>query len=207
MHRVVVRRHPLVRLQFRGGEGGRRQRRQRLSSIVAGTQRRASPSAAGGDKAVADKDGGVAEARPSASVILLSATNKVLVLQRAPSSTSFASAHIFPGGNVDARLDGCVAPPPSPARHRDGPAYRMVAVRECFEETGILLARSGGGGGLVGLLAAERDAAQAGMRAGDVSFAPWLASRGAAADTGEAASDEGVLAPRLTGSPQRSSCP
>lgn len=126
--------------------------------------------------------GTVAEARPSASVMVLSATNEVLVLQRVRSSTSFASAHVFPGGNLDAFHDGDVPAPQSPERHRDGPAYRLAAVRECFEETGILLARDGRG--LIGLPAPERDAARARIHAGEVSFGEWLASIGGVADTG-----------------------
>ncbi|XP_044719792.1 NUDIX domain-containing protein [Hirsutella rhossiliensis] len=125
--------------------------------------------------------GAMVEARPSASVMVLSAANEVLVLQRVQSSTSFASAHVFPGGNLDAFHDGAVPGPQSPARHRDGPAYRMAAVRECFEETGILLAT--GRQGLISLPAAERDAARARIHANEVPFGEWLASVGGVADT------------------------
>lgn len=117
--------------------------------------------------------------------MVLSATNEVLVVQRVQSSTSFASAHVFPGGNVDAFHDGEVGGPQSPGRHRDGPAYRMAAVRECFEETGILLAKDGDGG-LVGVAAAEREAARRRIHGGEVAFGQWLASVGGVADTGEA---------------------
>lgn len=125
--------------------------------------------------------GGVAEPRPSASVLLLSAANEVLLLHRVKSSTSFASAHVFPGGNLDAFHDGEVPPPGSPDRHRDGPAYRLAAVRECFEETGILLAKKGGT--LVNLPASTRDEMRVKIHANKVSFADWVRSLGAEPDS------------------------
>ncbi|KJZ76112.1 hypothetical protein HIM_04568 [Hirsutella minnesotensis 3608] len=130
---------------------------------------------------MSQQKGEAAVARPSSSVVLLSPTNEVLLLHRVQSSTSFASAHVFPGGNLDAFHDGPVPAPDSPARHVDGPAYRMAAVRECFEETGILLAKRHGL--LVNLPAEERDAARRRIHANEVAFGDWLASLGAVADT------------------------
>ncbi|GAB0142200.1 hypothetical protein EsHS_00002760 [Epichloe bromicola] len=100
----------------------------------------------------------VQDPRPSSSVLLLSATNEVLLLHRVKTSTSFASALVFPGGNLDPFHDGRVPAPGSPERHRDGPAYRMGAIRETFEETGILLATRDGA--LVNLSAEEKDEAR-----------------------------------------------
>ncbi|KFA48462.1 hypothetical protein S40293_00447 [Stachybotrys chartarum IBT 40293] len=122
------------------------------------------------------------EPRPSSSVILVSATNEVLLLHRVHTSTSFASAHVFPGGNLDARHDGDVPAAGSPARHADGEAYRRAAVRETFEETGILLAK-GPGGALLDLSLEERDVARRRVHAGEVGFGEWLAQVGGVADT------------------------
>ncbi|KLO19157.1 hypothetical protein SCHPADRAFT_818464 [Schizopora paradoxa] len=70
------------------------------------------------------------EPRPSASAILINEHNEVLMVQRNPQSKSFAGAHVFPGGNYDPHQDSSIT---------------MTAIRETFEEAGILLAsrRSG----------------------------------------------------------------
>ncbi|KAF4497347.1 NUDIX family hydrolase [Fusarium agapanthi] len=81
------------------------------------------------------------EPRPSSSVLLFSHLNEVLLLHRVHTSTSFASAHVFPGGNLDPYHDGIIPAEESPERHHDGLAYRIGAIRETFEETGILLAK------------------------------------------------------------------
>lgn len=59
-------------------------------------------------------------------------------------STSFASAHVFPGGNISPQQDGEFKWPAEDARrHYDAINYRRAAIRELFEESGILLARDG----------------------------------------------------------------
>ncbi|KIP12328.1 hypothetical protein PHLGIDRAFT_113803, partial [Phlebiopsis gigantea 11061_1 CR5-6] len=63
--------------------------------------------------------------RPSASLIVINARNEVLLVHRNPRASSFAGMHVFPGGNFDAAQDGDLA---------------TTAVRETFEETGLLLA-------------------------------------------------------------------
>ncbi|KAG5926457.1 hypothetical protein E4U42_003303 [Claviceps africana] len=123
----------------------------------------------------------VPDPRPSSSVLVISATNEVLLLRRVETSASFASAHVFPGGNLDAFHDGQVPAPDSPERHRDGPAYCMAAVRETFEETGILLATRDGA--LVRLPSAQRDEARARIHGNEVRFGDFLTSIGAVADT------------------------
>ncbi|RMZ81818.1 hypothetical protein DV738_g2001, partial [Chaetothyriales sp. CBS 135597] len=78
---------------------------------------------------------------PSASVILISPTNTVLLLHRKQTSSAFPSAHVFPGGNLDAS-DGELPPSPTDVnRHKESLPYRIGAIRELFEETGILLAK------------------------------------------------------------------
>ncbi|KAH7313438.1 hypothetical protein B0I35DRAFT_435181 [Stachybotrys elegans] len=123
--------------------------------------------------------------RPSSSVILLSPANEVLLLQRVHTASSFASAHVFPGGNLDAFHDGPIPAPSSPDRHRDGPAYRLAALRECFEETGILLASASAapGSGLLNLPQELRDVARRQIHAGQVSFGDWLRSVDGVANT------------------------
>lgn len=109
------------------------------------------------------------------SVILLSPKNKILLLHRVK-GTSFASAHVFPGGNLDAFHDG-KAPPANDARHHaDGEVYRRAAVRECFEESGILLAR-GKDGELVELEEGEREKGRREVHGGEVGFGEWVESR------------------------------
>lgn len=124
------------------------------------------------------------EPRPSSSVLLLSPTNEILLLHRVQTSRSFASAHVFPGGNLDAFHDGEIPGAGSPARHRDGPAYRMGAIRETFEETGILLATRNGA--LVDLSVEQRTEARKQVHGNEVRFGDFLQSIGAVADTGMA---------------------
>ncbi|KAI0053887.1 hypothetical protein FA95DRAFT_1578997 [Auriscalpium vulgare] len=64
--------------------------------------------------------------RPSASLIVVNARNEILLVQRNPQANAFAGVHVFPGGNYDAK--------------QDGGSYEMTAIRETFEESGLLLA-------------------------------------------------------------------
>ena len=122
------------------------------------------------------------EPRPSSSVVLISPQNQVLLLHRVQTSTSFASAHVFPGGNLDTFHDGDIPAVDSPERHQDGLAYRIGAIRETFEETGILLAKKDGE--LVNLTIEERDAARKKIHGNQVKFQDWLQSLGATPDLG-----------------------
>lgn len=122
------------------------------------------------------------EPRPSSSVVLISPQNQVLLLHRVQTSTSFASAHVFPGGNLDAFHDGDIPSVDSPERHQDGPAYRMGAIRETFEETGILLAKKDGE--LIDLTVEERNAARKTIHGNQVKFQDWLQTLGATPDLG-----------------------
>jgi glyoxylase-like metal-dependent hydrolase (beta-lactamase superfamily II)/8-oxo-dGTP pyrophosphatase MutT (NUDIX family) len=71
--------------------------------------------------------------RPAATLILLrdgAEGVEVLMMQRAKESAFLGGAYVFPGGSLDASDPG-----------GDDPLakYRSAAVRECFEEAGILL--------------------------------------------------------------------
>ncbi|KAK6086138.1 nudix family [Seiridium cupressi] len=125
--------------------------------------------------------------RPSSSIVLLSPTNQVLLLHRVKTSSSFASAHVFPGGNLSDFHDGTLPPPGDLTRHQDSRAYRLGAIRETFEESGILLARDvrnekGSEEGLLSLPAVERDAARKRIYANEVRFEEWLQNVGGEAD-------------------------
>ncbi|KAG8163644.1 hypothetical protein KVR01_006941 [Diaporthe batatas] len=120
----------------------------------------------------------MAEARPSSSIILLSPTNQVLLLHRVQTSTSFPSAHVFPGGNVSPFHEPPLPPPHSPDRHRDSPAYRLAAVRETFEESGILIAkRSLADDALLVVPEPEREEARREIHADRMSFTQWAEDR------------------------------
>ena len=93
--------------------------------------------------------------RPAATVLLLrdgDAGVEVLLLKRTASAVFSPSAHVFPGGAVDAadrsdRIASCCgafddhAASAALGLSDGGLAYYVAAVRECFEEAGVLLAR------------------------------------------------------------------
>lgn len=114
--------------------------------------------------------------------MLLSPTNQLLLLHRVKSSSSFASAHVFPGGNCDAFHDGPIPAPLDPKRHVDGDVYRLAAIRETFEESGILLARDKDGK-LLSLSAEVREEGRKAVHSNSVAFPTWLASHGGVPDT------------------------
>lgn len=118
----------------------------------------------------------MAEARPSSSIILLSPTNQVLLLHRVQTSTSFPSAHVFPGGNLSPFHEPPPPPPGSPDRHRDSPAYRLAAVRETFEESGILIAKRSlaGDDALLVIPEAEREEARRKIHGDELRFTEWV---------------------------------
>ena len=81
--------------------------------------------------------------RPAATLILLrdgASGPEVLMLQRTQSAAFLGGAYVFPGGSLDEsdadprilrRIRGDAKLPPAP--------YWVAAVRECFEEAGVLL--------------------------------------------------------------------
>ena len=93
-------------------------------------------------------------ARPASTVMLLrggAEAMEVLMLGRTKGASFAAGALVFPGGRVDAEDAAIAADPalfgPHGARWADNPeeaARRVAAIRETFEEAGILLARPHG---------------------------------------------------------------
>ena len=92
-----------------------------------------------------------AAARAAATLILLrpgASGLETLLLQRTQSAAFLGGAYVFPGGSVDAsdaRLQRVVGLTEEQANKRlglasGGLAYYVAAVRECFEEAGVLLA-------------------------------------------------------------------
>ncbi len=89
--------------------------------------------------------------RLAASIILLrsgSAGPEVFMMQR-PGGVDFPDLHVFPGGKVDQQdflpefVDGCDEADANIQLGVDGGGLRywVAAIRECFEEAGVLLAR------------------------------------------------------------------
>ncbi|MGH8689224.1 MAG: MBL fold metallo-hydrolase, partial [Burkholderiales bacterium] len=92
--------------------------------------------------------------RPAATLLLLrdgSLGPEAFMLQRTPSAAFLAGAHVFPGGALDKadrdlrvlrRVAG-ISDSEASARlelEAGGLAYWVAALRECFEEAGILVA-------------------------------------------------------------------
>lgn len=90
-----------------------------------------------------------AEPRPAATAVILrdgAVGPEVLLLRRHRGAAFVPGAWVFPGGRVDRAdrderaLAGAGEVPDQPS-----PSYRVAAVRELFEETGVLLARDAAG--------------------------------------------------------------
>ncbi|KAK4210672.1 nucleoside diphosphate-linked moiety X motif 19, mitochondrial [Rhypophila decipiens] len=120
--------------------------------------------------------------RPSSSILLISPNNQVLLLHRVQTSKSFASAHVFPGGNLSSFHEGPLPEPGSESLHEDSLVYRLAAVRETFEESGILLAKTKDGS-LLGLSDQVREAGRKAVHGNTIKFIDWLVSVGGIPDT------------------------
>jgi glyoxylase-like metal-dependent hydrolase (beta-lactamase superfamily II)/8-oxo-dGTP pyrophosphatase MutT (NUDIX family) len=91
--------------------------------------------------------------KPAATLILLREGMEVLMLQRAQTAVFLGGAYVFPGGSLDpedADIDRVVGLTEAQASERlrlssGGLAYYVAAIRECFEEAGVLLAREANG--------------------------------------------------------------
>jgi 8-oxo-dGTP pyrophosphatase MutT (NUDIX family) len=109
----------------------------------------------------------VAEPRPAATAVLIrdgAAAPELLLLKRHRAAGFVPGAYVFPGGRVDdADADPALLDVLGPVPRGADAAYWVAAVREVFEETGVLLAHSADG-------AACRDASA------DPALARWRES-------------------------------
>ncbi|EDN07987.1 predicted protein [Histoplasma mississippiense (nom. inval.)] len=112
--------------------------------------------------------------KPSASVILISSRNEVLLLHRVQTSSSFPSAHVFPGGNISSQ-DGDFPPAGHSDSHDEGPHYRRAAIRELFEESGILLAKNRRTGKMIYVDTDQREIGRHAIHKNKITFNQWLA--------------------------------
>ena len=96
------------------------------------------------------------------------------MLHRVQSSSAFPSAHVFPGGVVEEQ-DGQL-PESGLERYLDSPAYRHAAVRELFEESGILLMRHHESMALVAQTIGKQDIenGRRDVHSGKLSFRSWI---------------------------------
>ncbi|KAK3938438.1 nudix domain-containing protein [Diplogelasinospora grovesii] len=149
----------------------RQYNRSATGVLITMSQKRQNSTAAGG-KQKEKKE--VSPPRPSSSILLLSPTNQVLLLHRVQTSSSFASAHVFPGGNLSSFHEGSL----SGDLHADSLQYRLAAVRETFEESGILLTRDP-----LNLSEQVREEGRTKVHSNKIKFTDWLTSVGGVPDT------------------------
>lgn len=132
--------------------------------------------------------------RPAATVVLVRDVAdgvEVFMLQRDPALTFGGGAHVFPGGSVDradrsGRLQRLVDDRDDAGASRrlglesGGLAYWIAAIRECFEEAAVLLARDAAGVLLGGGTEhdGELEAARQRLIAGEDEFAAFCEDRG-----------------------------
>jgi hypothetical protein len=89
---------------------------------------------------------------------------------------------VFPGGNISANQDGECPPPTDAKRHDDALNYRKAAIRELFEESGILLAKDRVSGKLVHVNDAEKERGRRDIHADKLTFSEWLRGQNDAAE-------------------------
>lgn len=127
-------------------------------------------------------------ARDAATVVLLRPGPEVYLLRRRSTMAFAAGAYVFPGGSVDVRdADQAVAwAGPSPAEwgaafHADERLARglvCAAVRETFEESGVLLAGPGPGSVVADTTGDDWEADRLALIDRSLAFADFLARRG-----------------------------
>jgi 8-oxo-dGTP pyrophosphatase MutT (NUDIX family) len=142
-------------------------------------------------RAFAEGSGTPAEPRDAATVVLIrpgNGTPEVYLLRRQTSMAFAAGMCVFPGGGVDRRdFDHCVAwagPPPATWAQRLGAPEELAralvcaAVRETFEESGVLLAGASVDEVVADTTGAEWEADRLALEAKELSFTGFLDRRG-----------------------------
>lgn len=122
---------------------------------------------------------------PSATVVLVREgvhAPEVFLVHR-HSRTSFGASYVFPGGLLEpADCDACAFSRELPAEAADrtldlamgGLDYYSAAIRELFEESGVLLARHRGSGRFAGGAVGELETARAQLNSGDLNWCDFL---------------------------------
>ena len=166
-----------------------------------GARRRSGPaartatamSAADSERPSAAGTGAVVVPRPASSVILLRDGElgpEVFMVERQRSARFVGGAHVFPGGRVDPEdalaADLCIGLDDAAASRRlnverGGLAHYVAAIRECFEEAGVLLAYDADGrpiGADGGRAGAELEEARRALNAREVGFLELARAQG-----------------------------
>ena len=139
--------------------------------------------------------------RPAATVVLLreaAGGPEVLMLQRTKGAVFLAGAYVFPGGALDAadsdarvlrRVTGLADAEASALLGLDsgGLGYWVAAMRECFEEAGILLAHDESGRSVSAQRVEQLARCRAPLNAGELAFADFLESERLVLPAGELA--------------------
>lgn len=128
-----------------------------------------------------------APARDAATVVIVREPAEILMLKRPGTMNFAAGAYVFPGGRVDAAdadpRVGWHGPSPAEFGARLGApadearALVVAAVRETYEESGVLLAGTPDGQTVIPS-GAEWETDRAALNAGDLSFPDFLLERG-----------------------------
>jgi 8-oxo-dGTP pyrophosphatase MutT (NUDIX family) len=127
-------------------------------------------------------------ARPAATVVLLREPYEIYLVRRAATMSFAPGMYAFPGGSVDARDTssdvGWIGPSPAEWAYRLGVpeaearAVVCAAVREVFEESGVLLAGPDESTVVGDVSTVEWEAARAAVQAREVGFGDLLSARG-----------------------------
>jgi glyoxylase-like metal-dependent hydrolase (beta-lactamase superfamily II)/8-oxo-dGTP pyrophosphatase MutT (NUDIX family) len=139
--------------------------------------------------------------RPAATVVLLREAAhgpEVLMLQRTKGAVFLAGAYVFPGGALDAadsgasvlrRVTGLTDAQASAllGLASGGLGYWVAAMRECFEEAGILLAHDESGEPVSAQRVEQLARCRAPLNAGELAFADFLESERLMLPAGELA--------------------
>jgi len=125
----------------------------------------------------------IPEPRPAATVLLLRSPLEVYLVRRAKTMAFAADMYAFPGGTVDPRDAATdlawVAPPNRLGQPEDvARAVVCAAVREVFEETGVLLAGPSEGTVLADVSTVDWEERRRAVEAREVGFAELLRAQG-----------------------------